>query len=57
MIEGEIGEGGNLRKNCTSFSFAVEGGECCEGADEDADVGEGDDEAEPVHHGWRWFGG
>ena len=31
------------------FSFAIEGGKCCEGSDEDAEVGEGDEEGEVVH--------
>lgn len=41
----------------TGFPFAVEGGECCQGADEDAEVGNGDGERDPVDHfgpGWSW---
>ena len=33
----------------TSFSFPVEGGECSERRDEDAKVGEGDEERKPIH--------
>ena len=43
-------EGGN---DCTSFSFAVKGGECDERADEDGDVGEGDRERLEINHGGR----
>ena len=34
----------------TGFSFAVEGGESCDGADEDAEVGDGDGERDPIDH-------
>lgn len=34
----------------TGFALAVEGGEGCEGAEENAEVGEGDGEGEPVDH-------
>lgn len=35
----------------TEFSLAVEGREGSEGSDEDTEVGQGDREAYPVHHG------
>ena len=40
------GKGGSGR---TGFSFAVEGGEGAERGDEDAEVGERDQEGKPVH--------
>ena len=39
----------------TRFSFSVEGGECCKGADEDAQVGNRNQEAEPVDHVDRFY--
>ena len=43
------------RGGVTGFSFAVEGGDGCEGAEEDGEVGDGDGEAEPVDHGGEGY--
>ncbi len=37
----------------TGFSFAIQRGASCEGADEEGKVGDGDGEAYPVHHDGR----
>ena len=46
---GEEGRGDLGGRVHTGFSFAVEGGEGAEGGDEDAEVGERNEEGEPVH--------
>ena len=54
-MEGGQGRTGWRR---TGFSFAVEGGEGGEGADEDAEVGDGDEEGKPIHcFYFVWKGG
>ena len=44
-------EGRVEERDCTGFSFAPEGGEYDEGADEDDDVGKGDCQGFEVDHG------
>ena len=38
-----------IARQRTSFSFPIDGCECCERGEKDAKVGEWDEEGEPIH--------